>query len=242
MLRRIGLAVATLIIVLAAVVLAWYRIDGQPLPEARGFLKDPDYSTVEAGDGSLLLTPAHANGHGLLIMHGALIEPVSYAKTAAFFASRGYTVYLPRGALRLSITALDSAAARIATIPVRDWYLIGHSMGGYSSLEFLAHHPIEVRAVALWASAMPKDYASMTVPTLFLWGDHDGLLTVDRFDSARARLPASTLYMTLAGGNHRDFAMYSHQFFDREGTLGWRAQIDKADQVTAVFFASHAGG
>jgi hypothetical protein len=38
-------------------------------------------------DGAMVFTPALANGHGLLIMHGALIKPLSYTKTAAFFAT-----------------------------------------------------------------------------------------------------------------------------------------------------------
>jgi pimeloyl-ACP methyl ester carboxylesterase len=239
MLKRIAVLLTTLVVVLALVMLAWYRIDGQPLPEARRFLAGGDYSATAAGDGSLLFTPAHANGHGLLVMHGALIKPMSYANTAAYFARQGYTVFLPSGALRLSIIAVDGAAARMAAMPVHDWYVIGHSMGGFSSLELISRHAVNVRAAALWAAAMPKDFSSMKLPLLFLWGDHDQLLPAERFADARSKLPASARYVTLPGGNHRDFAMYSHQFFDGEGTLGWPAQIDQANRLTAAFFAEH---
>ena len=49
-------------------------------------------------------------------MHGALIMPKSYAKSAAFFAQQGYTVYIPYGPGRLSIAAVDSTA--VASIDV----------------------------------------------------------------------------------------------------------------------------
>jgi hypothetical protein len=41
----------------------------------------------------------------LLVMHGALIKPLAYAKTAVYFAARGYLVYVPSGPARLSINA-----------------------------------------------------------------------------------------------------------------------------------------
>jgi hypothetical protein len=49
-------------------------------------------------------------------------------------------------------------------------------------------------------------------------------------------LPDATRYITVEGGNHRNFAMYSHQFFDNEGTLDWREQVMLANEQTLAFF------
>lgn len=215
---------------------AWYQVDGQPLPEASGFLEGEGYAARVEGDGGMVFTPAVPNGHGLLIMHGALIKPLSYAKTAAFFAARGYTVFVPSGAARLSINAVDGAAARMGTFGVRDWVMIGHSMGGFSSLTLIGRHAPDVKAVALWAAAMPADFSGLEVPILYIRGDQDGLLPPPRFAEARAKLPPATEYVNLPGGNHQGFAMYSHQFFDNPATISWRAQIDFADERTAAFF------
>jgi pimeloyl-ACP methyl ester carboxylesterase len=73
---------------------------------------------------------------------------------------------------------------------------------------------------------------------LFLWGDRDGLLPPERLADARSKLPAVTRYLTIPGGNHQDFAMYTHQFFDNAGSLGWEQQIGRANEATAAFFAS----
>jgi pimeloyl-ACP methyl ester carboxylesterase len=221
---------------------AWYQIDGQPLPETSQFLHGPEYSSRTGTDGSLVFSPAAPNGHGLLIMHGALIKPLSYAKTAAYFAARGYTVFVPSGAARLSVNAVDDAAVRMRTFGVRDWVMLGHSMGGLSSLTLIERHAPNVRAVALWACAMPADFSRLNVPMLFIWGDHDGLLPAARLADARSKLPASTRYVTLPGANHQGFAMYSHQFFDNPATIGWSEQIDFANAQTAAFFAAHLRG
>ena len=64
---------------------------------------------------------------------------------------------------------------------------------------------------------MPEDFSDLPMPLLFLWGDQDGLLGPERYAIARSRLPEATDYVTVNGANHRDFAMYSHQFFDGAG-------------------------
>lgn len=240
MFRKIAWTLAALLLLAVVLLAAWYQVDGQPRPEARQYLQGEGYQSREFPDGSLVFTPAAVNGHGLLIMHGALIKPLAYARTAAFFAQRGYTVFVPSGRLRLSILAVDDAAARLGEFAVQDWFLIGHSMGGFSALSLLRDHPFNVRAVALWAAAMPADFSALKVPVLFLWGDRDGLLPPDRLDDARSKLPAATRFVTVNGGNHQDFALYTHQFFDNPGDLGWEAQNSRANEETATFFASLA--
>jgi pimeloyl-ACP methyl ester carboxylesterase len=236
MMKKIAIVIAGLLILVVVVQLVWYEIDGLPLPETERFLVGDGFAVSEDDDGSLVFRPDVSNGHGLLIMHGALIKPKSYAKTAAFFARRGYTVLLPYGMVRLSITAVDGAAERMKDFAVRDWFVIGHSMGGMAGLMLVERHRPNVTAVALWAASQPSDFSDLSLPILFLWGDTDGLLGPERFAAGKANLPATVEYVTVVGGNHQDFAMYSHQFFDREGLLGWGAQIDLANEITAGFF------
>jgi pimeloyl-ACP methyl ester carboxylesterase len=237
-LRKLVLALVGTLAVLAGLFAVYYRVDGVPLPETREFADQAGFRLEEARDGSLSFMPDTPNGRGLLIMHGAVIKPMSYAKTAAYFARQGYTVYLPFGPGRMSIAAIDTAAARIPTFGLDDWYLIGHSMGGMASLSVARLLPDYFRAGALWATAMPEDFSGLELPLLFLWGDQDGLLGPERYATARSRLPEATEYLTVEGANHRDFAMYSHQFFDGAGELGWEAQIDRANELTASFFAA----
>jgi pimeloyl-ACP methyl ester carboxylesterase len=236
MIRKIGIGFFGFMLIAGIVLAGWYRIDGQPLPETNAFLQPDGYTVSEHIDGSLTFQPDAANGQGLLIMHGALIKPKSYAATAAFFAQRGFTVLLPFGEARLSILAIDPAAARMAELSLDSWTVIGHSMGGLSSLELISRHPLNIRAAALWGAAMPKDFSALTVPLLHLWGNHDGLLPPERFADTRKNLPTTTEFVTVDGGNHQNFAMYSHQFFDNPGSISWRQQIDIANKLTVAFF------
>jgi pimeloyl-ACP methyl ester carboxylesterase len=239
MVKRIALVIVALLTVGAILLALWYRIDGQPLPETAQYLAGEGFAAVKEDDGSFVFTPIAANGHGLVIMHGALIKPQSYAQTAAYFAQLGYTVFVPSGPGRLSVNAVDSAAARLDSFGVQDWFFIGHSMGGYSSLELISRHQPNVRAVALWAAGVPADFSGLNLPMLYIWGDNDGLQPLERFAEGQANLPESVHYVTLPGANHKNFAMYSHQYFDNDAILDPQLQIDFANDTTAVFFAQH---
>lgn len=239
MLKKIALIVLGLLLFATVLLLAWYRVDGIPIDDSRKFLISNGYSFSEDEDGDLLFVPKQSNGYGIVIMHGALIMPQSYAKSAAYFADLGYTVYVPNGRARLSITAVDKVAERIGASGLDGWYFIGHSMGGMASLETITQHDIAAKAIALWATAMPRNYSQVEIPMLFIWGDHDGLLPVERFRMAQRNLPDDAEYITLEGANHKNFAMYSHQFFDNDASLDWMEQIDFANEKTAAFFARH---
>lgn len=241
MLQKLTLIFLGLLLFGIVLLLVWYRIDGIPVENTREFLIGNGYSYTQDNYGNMLFTPKASNGYGIVIMHGALIMPQSYAKSAAFFARLGYTVYLPNGRGRLSITAVDKVAERLQEFDIKDWFFIGHSMGGMASLETISRHAINAKAVALWATAMPRNYSDQKVPILFIWGDNDGLLPIERFRIGQSNLPADVEYVTLPGANHKNFAMYTHQFFDNDATIDWMEQIDFANQTTADFFARHQG-
>jgi dienelactone hydrolase len=237
MVKKLSLLFLGLFSLCAVIMLVWYQIDGIPADSSENYMSGNEFTAVEADDGSLMFTPASSNGHGVVIMHGALILPKSYAKSAAYFSQLGYTVYVPKGSGRMSIAVVKDTAERLKDSVIEEWFFIGHSMGGMASLEIISEYNVEAEAVALWATSMPSDYSSVETPILFIWGDTDGLLPAERFRRAKQNLPQSVDYVTLQGANHKNFALYTHQFFDREATIDWMEQIDFANETTAAYFA-----
>ena len=139
----------------------------------------------------------------------------------------------------MSIAVIEDTAEKLNSSAIEEWFFIGHSMGGMASLEIISDYDIEAKAVALWATSMPSDYSNVEVPILFIWGDTDGLLPKERFRRTKENLPPSVDYVTLKGANHKNFAMYTHQFFDNEATIDWMEQIDFANETTAAYFSEH---
>jgi len=215
----------------------WYQIDGQPLDEVNDYLQGDRYQVKQLDSGGFIVEPQSANGYGLLIMHGALIKPAAYLKTAAYFSSRGFLVYIPDGGwTRLSINAVDQAAQTMQSQDVSAWFAIGHSMGGFSSMTLFDQYDLPVNAVALWAAAMPEDFSAIDLPVKFIGGSVDGLLGTERFASMKKNYPSTTEFTEIKGANHKNFALYSHQFFDNPATIDHNDQIEQAQNITFEFF------
>lgn len=238
----IGLAV-----IAGLVLFAWYQIDGQPLPEAKNFLSGKAYTSKTLENGDMIFEARQPNDKGIVIFHGALIKPLSYAKAAAYFASRGYLVWIPQGDFRLSVTAVDRIAKQLANpqqnTNINEWFFIGHSMGGLTGLRtysvLKANDNIgKIKAMAIWAGSMPDDFSSETLPLLFVSGDHDAMLPAKKLATVKNHLPAITRYAEINGANHKNFALYSHQFFDGDATIDIQQQTDLANEMTAGFFES----
>ena len=220
----------------------WYQIDGQPEPGVERLLVSERFSFHPRADGGYSLQPSEPNGRAVLIMHGALVQPLAYADTAAFFAGRGFLVEVPYGGWsRLSIQAIQSARDTVRSQPGLQWFFIGHSMGGFASLKAIVGGHLPVAAVGLWAAAMPENFSGTALPVLFLGGDRDGLLHADRLASMRHNYPAGSRFRLLSGANHRNFARYTHQFFDGEASLSVDEQIQQANTLTLAFFREVAG-
>jgi predicted dienelactone hydrolase len=83
---------------------------------------------------------------------------------------------------------------------------------------------------------MPRDFSQLSKPLMFISGNKDGLLPPKRLAGSKNNLPAKTIYKEIDGGNHKNFALYSHQFFDGEATIAHEQQIDQANALTLAFF------
>jgi pimeloyl-ACP methyl ester carboxylesterase len=239
--RLLGWGLLSLVVVIVLLQVGWYQIDGQPLPVADEYLVGPGFSSQQAENGDWSFVPDHPNGRGVVILHGALIKPKSYSKTAAFFASRGFKVWVPYGTLRLSIFAASRIATQLAAMPEQQWFLIGHSMGGFTALTVNNETEANILAVAIWAGSMPEDFSGVIRPLLFVSGTNEGLLPAERYASLKQHLPQHTVYEVIEGANHKNFALYSHQFFDEEASLPHMHQVDRANAMTFDFFQAYIG-
>jgi hypothetical protein len=243
-LRYSLLAVLASIVASLTVLILWYAIDGQPLPETNEFLSGKNFTSNKKDNGDWVFTPKNPNGAGIAIMTGALAKPKSYAKTAAFFADLGYRVWIPYDSFRLSYLSADRIAKELGEMPEQDWILLGHSMGGLTSLtvnSLMNEADRKVKGIVVWAGSMPTDFSSLKLPILFLTGTNDKMLPPEKLTKAKDFLPKETVFISIEGANHKNFSLYSHQFFDGEASIGHEQQIDEAHALTLPFIEKLTG-
>jgi pimeloyl-ACP methyl ester carboxylesterase len=88
---------------------------------------------------------------------------------------------------------------------------------------------------------MPKDFSNLTMPMLFLSGSNDKMMPAEKLEKAKSFLPKETVFISVEGGNHKNFALYSHQFFDGDASIEQEQQIDEANALTLPFIEKLTG-
>lgn len=95
-------------------------------------------------------------------------------------------------------------------------------------------HPGSVDALALLAAYATSgdNISGESLSVVSLVGTNDTVVNRANMDSGKAYLPASTVYVTIQGGNHAQFGSYGPQPGDSPATIP--PQRQRAETVDAV--------
>ena len=166
------------------------------------------------GDSYYAFAPRNAApAAGFIFYPGAFVDPRAYAPCAAAIAAAGYLVVIvtmPGDFPELGYERADDVRDAFDTITT--WATGGHSMGGKMGCKYLLERgmPADITAVILWASR-PSHYYDLhatDIAALSIYGTNDGLATPAIIDDSRNHLPADTVWVPVAGGNHTQFGYY----------------------------------
>ena len=227
---------ATLVLAVAGAI----YVAPQPLlPEATAALVTTDAVTFADEGDWLAFSPtdtSDASGTtGFIFYPGAKVPAAAYAPAAQAIAQAGYPVYIAELPLDLAILDGNAAAKIQAAHPeIATWVVGGHSLGGVMAAGYAGDHPETVDGLALWASYPAADISAADLVTSSIYGTLDA--GADRMTSAetRAKLPASTTFVPIEGGNHEQMGWYTGQPNDPPATISRR---DQQAQVVAATLA-----
>lgn len=214
-----------------AVILGAWLLFLSPLP-----VMPEAEAAAEAGtirDGVLVFEAEGAAPVGLIIYPGARIRPESYAPQGQELAAMGVPVFIPALTLNLAILDQEAAIPIIEGNPeIEQWVIAGHSLGGAMAARLADRGLVE--GLVLWA-AYPEESIDLSddpVAVASVYGTRDLVATPDEVLAAGPRLPASTRFVAIDGGNHAQFGWYGDQRGDGEATISRDEQQDQA--VAAV--------
>lgn len=176
---------------------------------------------------------SRSNEAMLVFFPGALVDPVAYAPLLRAVASKGHRavlVEIPRRAAfgGAESPALEARLTRVlaAAAPPARWVVAGHSKGGVVASRIASQQRPGFAGLVLIGTSHPRDVdlSRLTVPVTKVVGTHDGLASRAEVETNRGKLPLSTRWEWIEGGNHSQFGWYGFQPGDR-----W-AHIDAAAQ------------
>lgn len=207
------------------------------MPEARQALVSDAAVTVTARP---VLTLAPATGSptvGLVFYPGGYVDPRAYAPAARALARRGYLVAVPSMPLGLAFTGVGAAdQVRAAHPEIRAWATAGHSLGGVVAAQVARDQAGKtIQGLVLWASypAAEVSLAGLPLKVASVYATMDGRARPETVLAAAPRLPASTTWVRIEGGNHAQFGYYGPQTGDGVATLSRDGQLAALVDATA---------
>ena len=234
--RVLLIVLVCLVLVLYFGLLAWSNNTYAPADEMWEYVDEDDYSVV--GDFTIFTPKIVANGIGIVIYPGALVEPLAYAYYANELSKEGYLVCILQVAFNMSIFETNKAGEFINEHEEVDtWYVAGHSMGGVSAASYALDNVEIVDGVIFFASypSDATDLSKTNLRILSIYAENDGLTLQEDIDNSMALLPPSAEYVEILGGNHAGFGMYDRQKYDNAATITNLEQQDQMVSLTIAF-------
>ena len=180
-------------------------------------VRDDAALSLSEEDAAWVLAPSSGDSEvGLVFIPGAKVDPLAYAATLAGVVREGATVVITKPTLNLAFFDLRPLTAFTDLVPeIDDWSVGGHSLGGVRACQLAE----DADGLVLLASYCANDLSSSELPALSISASEDGLSTPQKIDDAAHLLPADTVFVQIAGGNHAGFGAYGPQPGDGEATI-----------------------
>jgi hypothetical protein len=220
MLRIIVICIAVLIAVTFGGMVNAYGESYPPLPEAEEALLSDENVTVTKrrfpltlfSPGYYVFEPAGKDTTtGFIFYPGGLVDARAYAPPLRAIAEAGYRVFLITMPGDLAIFGWKRAGRIIKNNPdIEKWVIGGHSFGGSLSCRYAGAFTADLDGVVLWASYPSEVFRidDCGLACISIYGEKDGLSTLDEIEESRMHLPAGTEFVEITGGNHTQFGWY----------------------------------
>ncbi len=161
---------------------------------------------------------------GFIFYPGGKVEYTAYAPLMRILAEQGVLCVLTDMPLNLAVLDMNAAEGIAEKYPeITRWSIGGHSLGGAMAASYAAAHPGDFAALVLLAA-----YSTAKLPdeltVVSVYGDADGVMARDKYETYRANLPANAQEVILPGGNHAQFGSYGPQAGDGEPAMTAEAQ------------------
>jgi hypothetical protein len=161
---------------------------------------------------------------------GGLVRPQAYEWLGVALAPLGVRTVIPVFTADLAVTAPNRANQLLEKLGSYERVVMGgHSLGGAMATRYALNNPNKFNSLVLMGafSANSDNLSTLTLPTLVLAAEHDGLATLAEVQAGLPRLPTNTTLNVIEGSVHSFFGRYGPQRGDGIPTVS-RAQAEEA--------------
>lgn len=157
---------------------------------------------------------------GIIFYQGGKVDEHAYDLFLLKLAANDVFVVSIKMPFNLAVFGSNRALQVIETfVEIDQWYLMGHSLGGAMASAFAAKHPDILEGIILLSAYASSDLSSFELEMLSIYGDRDGVLSMDQVNETKTNNPSNTTYVIIEGGNHSGFANYGEQKGDLDAEI-----------------------
>ena len=160
----------------------------------------------------------------------------------ARLAQNGVSVFIVKEPLNFALLSSNGANGIIRSHPeITDWYLAGHSLGGVAACEYAKTSSAKLKGLVMLASFCSGSGAQLGLPVISISATNDGLTDTKDVANSRDKLPPSTNFVIIDGGNHTQFGAFAKlQPGDRAAAISQEKQAEQIFSAISQFIAKYS--
>ncbi|WP_348799588.1 alpha/beta hydrolase [Flavobacterium adhaerens] len=179
----------------------------------------------------ICFTPKKGFQKNFILFPGAMVAANAYTPLCRKIAENGYKSIIIKMPWRLPSCGYNKPK-EIGLFKDRStkYILAGHSKGGKMAAQFVYENPKLIDQLILLGITHPRDFdlSHSIIPVLKIYGSNDGVAETNAVQQNKSKLPLSTKYVLIEGGNHSQFGYYGFQLGDN------KARIDREEQQKII--------
>lgn len=179
----------------------------------------------------IAFSPPNAEVKEVIFYQGGLVQPEAYAPLCRKIAECGYKCLIIKMPYRLAIWGYNKPKElSLLTDTTKQYIFIGHSQGGKMVAQFAYENPELVDGLVLLGTTHPKeiDMSLLKMPVMKIYASHDGIAGAEKVLANKSKLPKTTKFALIQGGNHSQFGYLGTLLGDNE------AQISQEEQQKVI--------
>lgn len=158
---------------------------------------------------------------------GAMVASDAYAPLCRKIADNGYKSIIIKMPCRLPSYGYNKPKEmNLLKDKTKQYILAGHSKGGMMAAQFVYENPKLIDKLILLGTTHPRDIdlSKSAIPIMKIYGSNDGVADAKTINQNKPKLPPSTKYVLIEGGNHSQFGYYGSQLGDDEASINREEQ------------------
>lgn len=235
MIKRILIGVVVFVLAVFSGVLTWMSIPYDYQEAVTDKVLTDNNITFNDHDW-LVFGAAQATESGIIFYPGGKTAPETFAPVMQSLAEQGFKSVIVSMPFNTAFLGIDKAQAVMEAYPeIKNWHLIGHSLGGVAAGEFAKANPTVISSLIFWASYPATDISQLDVPALALSAEMDRMSTPEKIAEYRAFYPHQTEFKSMPASNHWQYGYFAGSKNVQENLRSREEQVAEVIQTTLHF-------